>query len=166
MSRRNQKMDDKHQYESPTTPGLWVTFRAYLIELVCINTARYSLGPRFWQDKKYWGPKFARETRGVKNLLERYEDSSGSITAPMRLCVINAIKNRYVKSLSSTKTLGRLHKWISQESDLLVKQRTELEKRVQEDVVCDDKYMEQNSAIVKPQASTKATRLREMERNG
>ena len=158
-------MDDKHPYESPTTPGLWVTFRAYLIELVCINTARYSLSPRFWQDKKYWGPKFARETRGVKQLMDPYGDPE-NIGVLVQLCVIKAVKNNYVKSFSAKATLVRLRKWIDKESDLLVKQRSELEKNKPEDVVCDDEYMEQNSSIIKPSVSTKITRLREIEKNG
>ena len=51
-----------------------VTFRAYVVERVCLNL-RPDLGPRFWKDRKYWQPKFVRESVALSRLLEHFDEN-------------------------------------------------------------------------------------------
>lgn len=123
MGIRHQPQSEKHPYESPTTPGLYVSFRDLIIELVCINV-NPKIGPRFWQDKKYWAPKYSREIRGVSNLGKEL-DISESLTQRALIDVIT--KNR-IKALVAKKTIYKvvrltksLIQKMKQDRDVLVK---------------------------------------------
>ncbi len=61
MSIKRQPKSDKHPYASPTTPGLHIAFRDFIIELVCLNV-NPKIGPRFWSDKNI----------GDQNMEEKY----------------------------------------------------------------------------------------------
>lgn len=103
MAIRHQQQDEKHPYASPTTPGLYITFRAYIIELVCLNVNK-SIGPRFWSDKKYWGPKFRREVKGVSNVLQQIEEAD----ILTQTAFVQIIKEHNVKSLTYKTTVKRI----------------------------------------------------------
>ncbi len=103
MAIRHQPQSEKFPYASPTTPGLYVTFRAYIIELVCLNVNK-SIGPRFWSDKKYWGPKFRREVKGVDNVLNQIECSD----ALTQTAFVQIIKKHNIKSLTYKTTVKRV----------------------------------------------------------
>jgi hypothetical protein len=99
-------MEEKN-FTSPTTPGLMISFRAYLIETICLNQDK-KLTPKFWNDEKYWGPKFRRECKGVANLyillnLDKEDKRLQNI-------IIQQCKLLNIKSLSSKKVLEKLSK--------------------------------------------------------
>ena len=100
MTIRHQAQDDKHPYESPTTPGLYITFRNLLIELVCLNT-RSTIGPRFWNNNPYWTKKYSRETRGVKKLSEIFDFQQLLV----RQALIQVIQTHNIKALVANKTI-------------------------------------------------------------
>lgn len=130
MKIRHQPKDEKHPYASPTTPGLYVTFRAYIIELICYNLNR-KIGPRFWSDPKYWGPKFRREIKGVDNVLKQLV-SVGVLT---ETAFVQIIKEHNIKSLTYKSTVSRVVKNIRQREIDLEKQRAKLRaKPSQQDV--------------------------------
>lgn len=93
-------------HNSPTTPGLKVPFRKYVIELVCLNV-NPRIGPRFWQDQKYWGPKYRREIKGIYNLKLRFGDLDNPI---LQNCIVGIVRDLRIKSLSATKTIDKLER--------------------------------------------------------
>jgi len=106
MAARHQPQSEKHPYASPTTPGLYVTFRDYIIELVCLNT-NPKIGPRFWSDQGYWAPKYRREIRGVANLGKEL-DLSDTLT---QTALVQVIKEYRVKALVAKKTKDKVVRW-------------------------------------------------------
>lgn len=94
------------KYISPTTAGLEVTFKNYVIELVCMNVSRKRLGERFWKDKTYWGPKWGREIRGMSNLESATELPFDDVL--VQLSVIECVRKQNIKSLSAKKTIQKL----------------------------------------------------------
>lgn len=133
MSIKHQPESDKHPYASPTTPGLYITFRDFIIELVCLNV-NPKIGPRFWSDKKYWGPKYGREIRGLSNL-GRELDLSNTL---VKVALINVIKSNYIKALVSKKTVTRVVRMTRKCHQELVDQRESLSKK-QHPVMIDSK---------------------------
>lgn len=105
MAIRHQPQDEKHQYASPTTPGLYVTFRDYIIELVCLNVDS-KLGPRFWSEQGYWAPKYRREIRGVSNL-GKLLDFTKMLT---QTALVQIIKEYRIKALVAKKTVEKINK--------------------------------------------------------
>lgn len=103
MAIRHQPKDEKHPYASPTTPGLYITFRDYIIELVCLNVDR-KLGPRFWSEQGYWAPKYRREIRGVSNLgkLLNFTDTL------VQTALVQIIKEYRIKALVAKKTVAKV----------------------------------------------------------
>lgn len=126
MAARHQPKSDKHPYASPTTPGLYIALRHYLIELVCLNTNQ-KIGPRFWSDPKYWGPKYRREMRGVANLGKEL-DLTDTLT---QTAVIQIIKGYNIKALVAKKTLNRVVKLTRQRTKDLAEQRQSLARKEQ-----------------------------------
>jgi len=128
MAVRHQPQSEKHPYASPTTPGLFITFRAYLIELICLNV-NPKLGPRFWSSDtgKYWGPKFRREVKGVDNVsqLLNFDDIL------MQTALIEIIKERNIKALTYKKTVDRVARLARQRRDRLAQKRMELSRKQQ-----------------------------------
>lgn len=133
MSIKHQPKSDKHPYASPTTPGLYITFRDFIIELVCLNV-NSKIGPRFWSDKKYWGPKYGREIRGLSNL-GRELDLGDTL---VKVALIKVIKNNYIKALVSTKTVTRVVRLTNKCYRELIDQRESLSKKKQP-VIIDSK---------------------------
>jgi hypothetical protein len=121
MAIRHQSQSDKYPYASPTTPGLYITFRAYIIELICLNVDK-KIGPRFWSDPKYWGPKFRREVKGVDNVVKQLEVSDILVQTSF----VQIVKEHNIKSLTHKATTKRVVKNILQRKADLEKQRMEL----------------------------------------
>lgn len=126
MAIRHQPQDEKHPYASPTTPGLYTTFRAYIIELICLNVNQ-KIGPRFWSDKKYWGPKFRREVKGVANVLKVL----GTENPLTQTAFVQIVKQHNIKSLSYKTTVQKVVKYITIRKDDLERKRTELSEKPQ-----------------------------------
>lgn len=124
MATRYQPQSDKHPYASPTTPGLYVTFRDYIIELVCLNT-NPKIGPRFWSDQSYWAPKYKREIRGVSNLGKEL-DLTDVLT---QTAVTQIIKEYRIKALVATKTKDRVVRLVRRRISDLREQRKTLAKK-------------------------------------
>lgn len=120
-------MRDKQpkEYDSPTTPGLKVSFNDFIVELVCLNMdAR--LCPRFWcgNNKKYWGPKYGREiSRGISNLLEIMKDFNlnDQIT---RIGLIRSVQQTRIQTLLNKKNVARIFKRFKMEIKKLNESRT------------------------------------------
>jgi len=102
-------------FDSPTTPGLKIDFKNYLIELVCLNCDK-RIGPRFWRNNNYWSSKYKREIKGTYNLINNF---NAPITEDMKVNVIEnnpfaqkiliqVIKNLNIKSLSAKKTIQKI----------------------------------------------------------
>ena len=121
MTIRHQLQDEKHPYVSPTTPGLYITFRAYIIELVCLNVNK-KIGPRFWSDPKYWGPKFRREVKGVDNVIKLLK-TMDSIT---QTAFVQVVQQHNIKSLSYKTTVAKVARNIYKRKTFLEEQRSEL----------------------------------------
>ena len=118
MAIRYQPQSEKHPFPSPTTPGLYVTFRAYIIELVCLNI-NPKLGPRFWSDPKYWGLKFRREVKGVANLSKELDLTNTLI----QTALVQVIKEYNIKALVAKKTVARVVRLTNRRITDLKKQR-------------------------------------------
>ena len=107
-------------YESPTTPGLMVTFRAYVVERVCLNL-RPDLGPRFWKDRKHWQPKFVRESVALSRLLKHFDENDPVV----RRAVIEIVDERRMRTLM-TRNQSRDVKRVRAKHRELVAQRQAL----------------------------------------
>lgn len=125
MAIRNQPQSEKFPYASPTTPGLYVTFRAYIIELICLNI-NAKIGPRFWSDQKYWGPKFRREVKGVDNVLRELD----VVDAVTQTAFVQIIRDFNIKSLTQKTTARRVVKNIKQRKTDLNVQRAKLQEKL------------------------------------
>ncbi len=126
MSIKHQPKSEKHPYASPTTPGLYVTFRDFIIEMVCLNV-NPKIGPRFWSDKKYWGPKYGREIRGMSNLGKELDLENVLV----RRSLIQVIKTNFIKALVAKKTIIRVVRLTKKCHQELLKQRESLSKKEQ-----------------------------------
>lgn len=124
MAKKNQKQDEKHPYSSPTTPGLYITFQAYIIELMCLNVNK-KIGPRFWSDQKYWGPKFRREVKGVSNVMQQFAEIDTLITTAF----VQVVKEYNIKSLTYKTTVRRVVRNIEKRKSQLEKQRAQLRQK-------------------------------------
>ena len=101
-------------YKSPTTPGLDIDFKNYIIELVCLNMNK-NLKPKFWRNDKYWTGKYKREIKGVSNLMSSFESQINKDTKIILLdqplakkILIQTIKKLNIKSLSAKKTVDKI----------------------------------------------------------
>jgi len=123
---KHQPQSEKHPYASPTTPGLYIAFRDYIIEMVCLNVNQ-KIGPRFWSDRKYWGPKYGREIRGMSNL-GRELDLGDTL---VQVALIKVIKTNYIKALVSKKTVARVVRLTHKCYQELLSQRESLSNKKQ-----------------------------------
>ncbi len=156
MTIRRQQQDDKHPFVSPTTPGLYITLQAYIIELVCLNVNK-KIGPRFWSDTRYWSPKFRRETKGVFNVGQLI-DMTDTLT---QTALIQIIKEYNIKSLTSKTTVAKVVKHTRKRKIALEEQRTSLsEQKPQQEI--DSK---KNSTFVDVGNKGKLAKIRESEDN-
>lgn len=154
MAIRKPTYSEKYPYVSPTTPGLYITFVAYIIELICLNVNK-NIGPRFWSDKKYWGPKFRRELKGVYNVLKQL----GATDALTQTAFVQIIREHNIKSLSYKTTVRRLVKNICGRKDKLEQQRAKLRNKPQQQVIDTQK----NSTFVDTGKKSLLARIREAE---
>lgn len=114
------------KYDSPTTPGLKVDLRNYLIELVCLNIDK-NLGPKFWQDPKYWGPKYRREIKGVFNLFNLIDIQNPLI----QTAIIHVITKYNIKALVAKKTLDRIVKLVDKRTRQIKEDRQKIADKAQ-----------------------------------
>lgn len=154
MAIRKQQKSEQYPYASPTTPGLYVTFRAYIIELICLNV-NYKIGPRFWADHKYWGPKFRREVKGVENVFQQLE----VLDAITQTAFVQIIKEYNIKSLTYKTTAKKVAKYINLRKAELEEQRVVLGKKQPKQEI-DNK---RNSTFVDTGEKNTLARIREAE---
>lgn len=156
MAIRHQQKNEKHPFESPTTPGLFVTMRNYVIELVCLNVNN-KIGPRFWFDPKYWGLKYKREIRGIANLGKEL-DLTNILT---QIALIQIIKEFNIKALIAKKTTARVVKLTNQRIIQLKEQRKLLAEKQQQKLINEKK----NSIFIDTGNKTILAKIRESESN-
>lgn len=154
MAIRNQPQSEKHPYASPTTPGLYVALKDYLIELVCLNV-NPKIGPRFWSDPKYWASKYSREVRGVSNLGKEL-DLTDALT---QTAIVHVIKNHRIKALVAKKTVAKVIKLTNKHLALLKEQRVLLANKPQQAPIDTKK----NSTFVDTGRKSILARIREAE---
>jgi len=154
MAIRHQQRDEKHPYESPTTMGLYTTFRSFIIELVCLNVNR-KLAPRFWSDTKYWGPKYRRETKGIANLANELNMDDQVV----RTALVHVIKNNNIKSLTAKKTISRVIALTFKQLDIINRDRNKMDvNRYNSDI-----DIKENAKFVDTGEKTTISKIREME---
>jgi len=154
----NQKCANKKSFVSPTTPGLLIYFRDYIIELVCLNV-QPKLGPRFWKDKKYWGPKYRREIKGVYNLNKELDFSDPIV----RTSLTTIIKQNNIKALVSKKTMANVVEATKREQQKIINSHVRIANK-QVPVITDlEQYNRRNAKIVDIGTKNKITKLMELE---
>lgn len=126
MAIRHQPKSEKHPFASPTTPGLYVALRDFIIELVCLNV-NPKIGQRFWSDPKYWGPKYRREIRGVSNLGKKLDLTDKII----QTALVQIIREYNIKALVAKKTVDRVVKLTNRRVEELRLRRETLVQKVQ-----------------------------------
>lgn len=154
MAIRHQCKSEQYPYASPTTPGLYVTFRAYIIELICLNV-NHKIGPRFWSDRKYWGPKFRREIKGVENIFQQLE----VLDAITQTAFVQIIKEHNIKSLTYKSTVKRVSKNISLRKIELEKRRAKFQEKQHQPEI----NIKKNSTFVDTGKKNLITKIREAE---
>lgn len=154
MAHRHQPQSEKYPYASPTTPGLYITFRAYIIELICLNVNK-KIGPRFWSDQKYWGPKFRREVKGVDNVLQQL----GTIDPLVQTAFVQIICEHNIKSLTYKTTVNKVVKNIRGKKGDLKQQRAELKDKPQPQTIDTQK----NSTFIDTGKKNILAKIREAE---
>jgi len=157
MAIRHQPQSEKHPYQSPTTPGLYVDFRNYIIELVCKNT-NPRIGPRFWNMNDYWRKKYSRETRGIKQLSESLDFNIPAIKAAL----IEIILERRIKALVRKDTITLVIKQVKKKLDNTIRQRQEMADKAQLPIIADD-YQQRNARLVDTGTRDTFAKLREIE---
>lgn len=147
-------------YESPTTPGLMVTFRAYVVERVCLNL-RPDLGPRFWKDKRYWEPKFVRESVALARLLEHLDEND----PVARRALIEVVDERRMRTL-----MTRNQRWdirrVRAKHRQLVAERESLAATAGEPVDDLEGYVVRNRSLSPTTQRNRLSRIEEVERRG
>lgn len=154
MAIRNQQQSETFPYASPTTPGLYVTFRSYIIELLCLNVNN-RLGPRFWSDTKRWGPKFRREVRGVDNVIKQL----GSEDTLFQTAFVQIVREYNIKSLMYKTTAKRVVKNVLKRKADLEQQRRNLQSKPATQII----DVKKNSTFVDTGKKGVFARIRETE---
>ena len=147
-------------YESPTTPGLMVTFRACVVERVCLNM-RPDLGPRFWKDTRYWQPMFVRESVALARLLEHLDENDPVV----RRALIEVVDERRMRTLM-TRNQPRDVKRVRAKHRELVAQRETLAAAAREPVDDVGGYVERNRSLSPTTQRNRLSRIEEVERRG
>lgn len=154
MGIRHQQKSDKYPFLSPTTPGLYITFRSYIIEFICMNVNK-SIGPRFWSDQKYWGPKFRREVKGVDNIIKHFNTTD----IMFETAFIYVIKNTNVKCLTYKSTIKKVIKNIQHKMNQLCDQKNVLTNKKHHDNI----DMKINSTFIDINDETKLAKVKRIE---
>lgn len=155
-------MSEAATYASPTTPGLMLPFRKYIVELVCLNMRR-PLKPRFWADDPYWAKKFVRECRGFAKFAKLHEER---LDDPVfQQAVIAAIRWVQPCTLLNEHNLTRLDKRVAVEHARLLKQAENLAVRAADRPADQDhdEYMRRNKPLAKVGERTRFSRIRGIE---
>lgn len=155
MAIKHQPQSDKHPYASPTTPGLYIALRDYIIELVCLNVNQ-KIGPRFWSDKSYWNSKYKREVKGIANLGKEL-DLTDTLT---QTALVQIIKEYHIKALIAKKTVVRVIKLTNNRITQLKSQRESLAEK-QHPIEIDSK---KNATFVDLGSKTPLARAKEIEK--
>jgi len=153
-------------YESPTTSGLKIDLKNYIIELVCINCSRFKkLSSRFWKSSKYWENKYKREIKGYYNLKLSLENKFDLEDAFISNVLIDIIKKQIIKSLSAKKTIIRIVKLLNQEVE---NKKNKYENMVSNSKPINNKpeYMNNNTKYVDSENKNKINILKRIEKNG
>jgi hypothetical protein len=148
-------------YDSPTTPGLRVTFQAYVVELVCLNMDR-RLGAYFWR-KEPWKSKFGRECIGFNKLVRLHEGVDNSL---LNRAVVYAIKTTQVKTMLSPAALKRIDKSLKSELQRITTERETLRATVAPEITDVAAYMKANTGVYVISGNSLVTRLKAVEDNG
>lgn len=153
------------EYQSPTTPGLQINFRSYVVELVCLNMDP-ALPQRFWKDEP-WKGKFARECRGFAKLVAVHGDPDDPL---IRKAIVTAIRNTRVKTMLTPSALKRLDPVVKRECERLRGERERLAAKasgtVAPEITDVTTYMRQNTGGYVTKGSSILTRLKAVESHG
>jgi hypothetical protein len=144
-------------FDSPTTPGLRIDFRNYIIELISLN-CNNKLGPRFWKSNAYWAKKYPREIKGVSNL-GKLIDFNDTLVQKL---LIGIIKNSWIKSLSAKRTLSTIVKKLN----ILYEKEIEKRKISDEKIVMSIFSPEENARYTETGSRNKISLIKELENNG
>jgi len=156
-------------FDSPTTNGLKIDFRNYVIELVCLNIDP-KLISRFWKSNKYWSGKYPREIRGFSNLKKAIESTvNNNLPGEFsqfdleesfsQKILINIIKKLNIKSLSATKTITKI---VSTFLKMYNAEYSTRVNKVQLDFITIVEP-EKNTKFIEPKIKNKLSKLRELE---
>jgi hypothetical protein len=154
-------------YKSPTTPGLDIDFRNYIIELVCLNLDK-KLGPKFWKSNTYWSSKYKREIRGFSNLISSFNSPVNEdikvnlLEQPLaKKILIQIIKKMNIKSLSAKKTIDRI---VLNTKKIYMSEILErYNEKESEEIKID---MNKNSKFIDVVKKNKRSSIRQIENNG
>lgn len=146
-------------YPSPTTPGLTIDFKNLVVELVCLNMDA-KLSARFWLDRKYWAPKYAREVRGFSMLIRLHDDIEDPV---FQRATIDALKESRVQTLLNERNLSRLDRLVRRKMEILVAERERLAAQAPETIPA-EQYMERNTRLTSLGRSSRISKILEIER--
>lgn len=146
-------------YPSPTTPGLTIDFKNLVVELVCLNMDA-KLPARFWLDRKYWAPKYAREVRGFSKLIRLHDDVEDPV---FQRAAIDALKESRVQTLLNERNLSRLDRLVRKKMEILMAQREQLAAQAPETIPA-EQYMERNTRLTNLGRSSRISKILEIER--
>jgi hypothetical protein len=156
-------MSEEATYPSPTTPGMAVPFRSYVVELVCLNMNR-CLGPRFWADHGYWAKKYARECRGYAKFAKLHAEK---LSEPLyQKAVIAAVHWVQPGTLLTESNLTRLDKQIAVQYESLVQQHVALASSMGPAVVDHEQYMQRNTKLVNVGEESRFGKIARIEGSG
>jgi len=152
-------------FDSPTTPGLKISIRDYVIETVCLNVNK-KLGPRFWRDNTYWSNKYKREIKGFSNLVKAFDSPIDKdmkvnlLEQPLaKKILIQIIKKMNIKSLSAKKTIDRIVLNTKKSYISEISERSSSTKQVEEIGI----DMSKNSKFVDGKKKNKLSSIRDIE---
>lgn len=146
-------------YPSPTTPGLEVSFKNLIVELVCLNMES-KLPRRFWLNRKYWGPKYGREVRGFQKFSRLHENLEDPV---MQRAIIEAVRETRCMTLLNEQNLSRLDRCVKRKYAELVTQREKLAAQATAPIPADE-YMRRNTRLANLGGKSQLQRILEIER--
>jgi len=152
-------------FDSPTTPGLRIDFKNYLIELVCLNCDK-KLPSRFWKSNVYWTNKYKREIKGVHNLWNMLDANVCLLNFDNPLAqtvLISIIKTTCIKSLSAKKTLNKIVNRLKTEYEIERRKRLDQAAKIEIEKTFSDK---DNARYSGDGSRNKLAILRNIESNG
>lgn len=144
-------------YQSPSTPGLAVAFKDFVVEMVCLNSRR-DLTPRFWSVNGYWRRRYATESRAFQRFAKGHDDLDDPLT---QRAIIDVVRERGLRTLLvKDRALQYLDRQIRDRRAEIVKGA---EASAAKDVKVAEGYMERNAAITSEPQRSRVDRLRGIE---